>query len=291
MGLMASLIVSTAAIAQVPVTDLYLFQMTRDDTSRWHIHSPSYLSAFNPDGYTNQPEFVSDTMLFVSVRKAGDKQNDIYALDLDALSVTRLTNTPENEFSPLLRPDGATFSCVRQAAGEEVDQQVFIYPLDRSDNGYSALPDLRTVGYHCWLDADAVALFLVGDPVQLALANALTNTHRIYLSDIGRCLRRTADGKLAYVHKYSDAYWYLKVLDPETRRSEILTATLPGQEDFAIGPDGTYVMGAGSKLYTFHPATDSTWREVFDLGVFGVQRITRLAVNDSWRVALVSAHE
>ncbi|MDX1408872.1 MAG: hypothetical protein R3330_12080, partial [Saprospiraceae bacterium] len=206
------------AIAQVPVTDLYLFQLVQDDTSRWHVHSPQFLSGFNLQGYTNQPEFMSDTVLYVSVRKSAAEQNDIYALDLDQLTVSQVISSPESEFSPLRRPDGETFSCIRQVHGDTMDQQVFIYPLDRSYNGYPAMSNLKTVGYHCWLNNDALALFLVGDPVQLSLANVKERTHRIYATDIGRCLRRTANGELAYVHKYSTSFWYLKVLDTSTQR-------------------------------------------------------------------------
>ena len=277
--------------AQVPQTDLFLFQLVRDDTSKWHVHSPQYLSAFNADGYTNQPEFISDDILYMSVRKRDAQQNDIYTLDLDAHSVMQVTETAESEFSPLLRPDGETFSCVRQVHGDSVDQQLFIYPLDRSDNGYGAFTALKTIGYHCWLTEERVALFLVGDPIRLAIANPRADSYQIYASNIGRSLRKTADGHLAYIHKYSDDYWYLKTLDPDSRRSEIVGESLKGQEDFVIGPEGEYFMGSGGVLYVLDPARNNTWTPVFDLGLFGVQKITRLALNDRLQLAVVSVRD
>ena len=277
--------------AQVPVTDLYLFQLTQDDTSQWHAHSPKYLRGFNVGGYTNQPEFMTDDMLYVSVKKPQMQQNDIYSLDIRSGHLEEITSTEESEFSPTKMPDGISFSCVRQVHGEEVDQQLYVYPIDRSLNGESAFSDIRNIGYHCWLEDEMVGLFLVNAPSRLALANAKTGTHKILASKIGRCLRKTPDGQLAYVHKYTDEFWYLKTLEPGSTDTDILTKTLPECEDFAISSEGYYFMGKGSVLYSLNPAKGEEWFPVADLGIFGVRKITRLAINSRNQLAVVSLHE
>lgn len=274
--------------AQVPVTDLYLFQLTEDDTSRWHAHSPKYLSGFNEEGYTNQPAFMTDDVLYVSVKKPEMQQNDIFSLDLSSGHIDEVTSTEVSEFSPTKMPDGVSFSCVRQVHGEEVDQQLYQYPFDRSLNGKSAFADIKNVGYHCWLGDDDVAMFLVHDPAQLALANMASGAHKVLASKIGRCLRKTPDGRLAYVHKYTDEFWYLKVMNPQNGDTEILTQTLPECEDFVIGPEGNYFMGKGSILYYLDTKGEKEWRPVADLAIFGIKKITRLAINSRLQLAVVS---
>ena len=46
---------------------------------------------------------------------------------------------------------------------EDGNQQLWSFPLDRSDNGLPVFPQLLNVGYHCWLSDTLVAFFIVGD--------------------------------------------------------------------------------------------------------------------------------
>jgi hypothetical protein len=279
---------ASTGTAQIPESNLYVFQLTMDDTARWHIHSPQFVSSWNPNGYTNQPEWIDDSNLLVSARRTGTDQNDIYHLNLATHLLKRCTDTPEHEFSPLLTPDKRTFSVVRQVSATPIDQQVYRFPLDLSGAGRPVFPGILNVGYHCWLTQDALALFLVDDPPKLAFIGTADTSPRIYSSLIGRCLKRTGTGELAYVHKYSDTFWYLKNLDIETKRSEILIETLPGQEDFAISPSGLYFMGSGTTLYVFDPERKHVrWVPVFDLSLFGLQHITRLAISADHKIAIV----
>jgi outer membrane protein assembly factor BamB len=280
-------------LAQVPVTDLYLFQLTMDAEKIWHAHSPTYLSGFNDKGYTNQPEFITDDVLYVSVRSPHMEQNDIFSLNTKSGKIEQVTSTDESEFSPLKMPDGRSFSCVRQVHGDDMDQQLFSYPIDRSLNGSTLFSDIKNIGYHCWLNDNELALFLVNDPSRLATANVDAGTHKVLASKIGRSLHMTPDGKLAYVHKYTDEFWYLKTMDPKSGDTEIVTQTLPECEDFVISSDGYYFMGQGSELFVLDPRSGEgkAWQKVADLGIFGVEKITRLAMNARGDIAVVSVHE
>jgi hypothetical protein len=288
LSLIIVLICTGFAITQIPGTDLYLFKLTQDDTLHWHIHSPSFLSSWNQGNYTNQPEWLDRNTLLVSAQRSGETQNDIYLLNLKDNLLRKMTSTPESEFSPSLTPDGTHFSVIRQVHGGLVDQQVYQFPLDLTYSGEPVMPLVQNVGYHCWLSAEELALYLVDEPAKLAFATLSEGTPRIYSSSIGRCLRRTASGDLAYVHKYSETFWFLKTMNPETRKSEILIESLYGKEDFAIGPSGDYFMGSGSILYVFRPQQkDARWIPVFDLSVFGLTNITRLAINEDNWIAIV----
>jgi len=285
--LLSVLISMVPAIAQVPSTDLYVFKLTQDDTLRWHIHSPIFISAWNQGNYTNQPEWLDRHTLLVSAQRNGESQKDIYLLDLDGHVVRRLTATPENEFSPLLTPDRQNFSVVRQVHGDVVDQQIVQFPLDPKRRGHEILPGIKNVGYYCWMNADQLALYLVDNPAKLALATPSDGVPQIFSSGVGRCLRRNSSGDLIYVHKYSETFWFLKSLDPVTRTSQILIETLSGKEDFAISSGGSFFMASGSTLYVFDPVKSDQWMPLFDLAVFGLHDITRLAISDDNKIAIV----
>lgn len=283
--------VGALALAQVPETDLYLFQLTEQPAGSIHVHSPEYLSGFNKGGYTNQPCFVTDRELYISVRKKEDNQNDLYAIQIDNRTIRRVTDTPDSEFSPTLFPDRARIGCVRQTTKGPNRQNLVVFPVDQSENGRILLPDVENIGYFCPMDAGIIALFLVEDQSRLAFSDPTTGNTEPRLSNIGRCLRLDPDGNLVYVHKYTDAYWYLKSYDPIQKRSGIITETLPGEEDFCLDKRGRIFMGKGSKLF-MHPGTeDGDWNEISDLSVYGVGNITRLALNGNNQLALISTHE
>ena len=276
--------------AQLPANQLHIVELARDADHNYHVYDPQYLSGFNPGGYTNQPAFLDEHTLLVSVNFPGEAQNDIYRLNLRNQSYRQVTNTEQSEFSPTPSPDGTTFACVRQVLGDVMDQQLMLYPLNQEGRVGPALWNVLNVGYFAWLSAGNVALFLVDDPVKLAIAQRGSDNYRVFASNIGRCLKTTADNRLAYVDKYSEEFWYLKELNADATRSEIVIKTRPGIEDFTLAGDGTYFMGDGSVLYQYHPDHQDGWRKVFDLAVFGVGEISRLAYYEG-KLALVSMEE
>src|SRR5690349_17822283 len=82
--------------ATPPSTDIYLAPL-RQQGGRWLVGAPVNIT--NRPGYDNQPSFTPDSrsVLFTSVR--GDGQADIYRYDRRTRSTSRLTNTPESEYS------------------------------------------------------------------------------------------------------------------------------------------------------------------------------------------------
>ncbi len=285
----------TAVAQKLPQSNIYLFEFKALSDSTYQYTKPAYLTSFNPLGYNNQPYFVSDHELYFTVQLSDDTtQTDIYGVDLKKKTLTQITSTAESEYSAQLIPrvvqdlNGKKtipqFSCLRVEA-DGVTQRIWEFPLNRSNNGRPAIPGINNIGYYAWVGQNGLAAFLVGDPHQMAIVNRISGDSKNITSNIGRCLQRMPKGNMAFVHKLGKN-WVIKHLDPLTNRSYLLTGTLPGSEDFAVIPDGTLLMGNGSKLYKFKKGIDSGWMEVADFSYYGIDHITRLAVWGN-RIAIV----
>src|SRR5256885_6703718 len=69
------------------------------------------LNITNSPGYDNQPSFTPDgrSILFTSIRDGGT-QTDIYRYVVATGTTSRVTHTPESEYSPTVTPDGGHIS-------------------------------------------------------------------------------------------------------------------------------------------------------------------------------------
>jgi hypothetical protein len=277
--------------AQVVTSNIYLFDLKKISDREFKFENPRYLTAFNSSGYNNQPRFFSNNELYITAQHPEDKQVDIYLLDLARKSKYRVTATTESEYSPTMMPDLFNFSAVR--VEKDGSQRLWQFPLDRLADGKPVLKYETKVGYHHWLNSRRIALFLVGDPNKLAIADVSTDQVRTILTNVGRCFQTDPkSGHLAFVHKVTPRNWYIKLINTyeNNTQGETITTTLSGSEDFVILSDGTYLMGNGSKLFKYHPSFDNEkgWREIVDLKFYGIRNITRLAISTDNKLAVVN---
>jgi Tol biopolymer transport system component len=234
----------------------------------------------NNPGYDNQPSFLPDGsgVLFTSNRDS--KQTDIYRYDFGSKSLTQLTRTPESEYSPLVTPDRKTFSVIRVEA--DGTQRLWRFDLDGS-NPRLILENVKPVGYHVWVDATRLALFVLGgqgQPNTLQLADTKTGAAEVIESGIGRSLlMRPGMGTVSYISKPSGGRWVVKELNPATRATATIVETVDNNvsEDVAWHPNGRLLMASGSKLFIWSPANPK-WTELADQTSGGIGRITRLAI-------------
>lgn len=285
--LITFLFVPLFLFAQLPATNVYLFNYRQINDSSMVFYRPQVLTDFNKNGYNNQPSFFGNDELYLSVQTADDTtQTDIYKLSPSEKKKYRVTKTQTPEYSPTLMPDGKHFSVVRVETDGR--QRLWKLPLDRSTNGQPILPAMDKIGYHFWLNDSELALFNVGKTNSFSIANLNTGNNIKLATSVGRCFQKTANGNLAYVFKATESTWIVQEMDLKTKKSTRLIKTLDGAEDFVILNDGTFIMGHGSTLYKFHPAYDIAWLPVADFGYYGIKNITRLAVNQNNRIAIVS---
>lgn len=279
------LALALAAIAipqqQPPATEVFLAPLNLDRLQMVDVTNIS-----NNPGYDNQPSFLPDgsAVLFSSQRDG--KQMDIYRYTIATKTLTQLTHTPEGEYSPLVTPDGRTFSVIRTEA--DGTQRLWRFDLDGT-NPRLVLENIKPVGYHVWIDATHLALFVLGQPATLQIADTTTGTAQIVDSRIGRALQRNPkNGRVTYVVKPEGGdHWMVKEIDPKTREIATLTETPDNNqsEDLAWDPSGMLLMGSGTTLMGWKPG--QAWTRVRDFSNAGISRITRMAIA-AGHIALVA---
>jgi hypothetical protein len=271
---------SPATPSGVPSTDIYLYRV-----SRFLPFGPRLVNITNRRGYDNQPSWDGETILYTSIR---DGQADIYRYENG--QHTRLTTTPESEYSPAITPDGDAISVVR--VERDSTQRLWRFPMD---GGAPAviLEAVKPVGYYAWLDSTTVALFVLGSPNSLQIADTRTGGTRVVTTNIGRSLQRVPESmRASYVHRIGER-WQLETVDPRARANgsfDIDTiAPLPDSADYAVWRSPTELYsGAGSRIYRLR-LPSKRWQQVAELG--GVRRISRLAISPDGRTLAVVADE
>ncbi|HVF27601.1 MAG TPA: hypothetical protein VM943_05130 [Pyrinomonadaceae bacterium] len=270
--------------APPPATEIFIVGVVRH-RGELKMGKPESITPWG--GYNNQPMFLRDGrgLLYASVR--ADRQADIYRYDIIGRSTERLTDTSESEYSPTITPDGRFFSTIRVEA--DGTQRLWKFPL-AGGRAVLVLDRIKPVGYHAWIDADRLVLFVLGTPSTMQFADVRTQESEKIAENIGRSLHRIPrQNRISFVHKMSEQEWVIKAHDLKSRVSIPLIKTLPGSEDYAWTPEGILLMARDAKLFQWDPSRDRDWREVADFSAAGLHRITRIAVSPKGdRVALVT---
>jgi hypothetical protein len=263
--------IATAA----PSTDILLAPL---DTTGGSVRVGAMEPVTQRPGYDNQPAFTpeGDGLLWTSIRGG---QSDVYRHSLggERGAKARLTRTPESEYSPTPRPDGG-LSVVR--VERDGRQRLWHYSA-RGEPIAPLVSGADSVGYHAWLGPDRVALFVLGTPPALHVANVRTGTDTVVASRIGRSLRSVPGASaVSFVRVHRDSTTAIHRLEGNGGlRTRRLTATPgAGTGDFhAWTPGGTLLMATKQALHAWRPP-DAEWRRVASLDEI---EVSRLAVSPS----------
>ena len=144
------------------------------------------------------------------------------------------------------------------------------------------LADINPVGYHAWVDADRLALFVLGQPNSLQLASVKTGKGEVAANGIGRSLHRIPGTRLvSFVHQEASKEFFIKQIDMDSKKIDTLTRVVEGntERDMAWTPDGkTILMSGGTKIYSWTRGATG-WIEVFDVAPHNLGAVSRLAVS------------
>lgn len=269
--------------AQVLGTDIYLVDYKIKDG---RLQFGTLRNLTNRPGYDNQPSFLPHGagLLFTGI--GADGQADIYKCDFADYKITQITRTLESEYSPMMLPDGKHFSVVR--VEKDSSQRLWKFPLAGGAPSL-VLEKVKPVGYHAWLDANTIALFVLGRPNVLQLADVRTGEAKTVSGNIGRSLHKIPlQTAFSFVHKVNEETWIVKSFEPKTRKTKVLINTLPGSEDVAWTPNGILLSGNGTKLYQWDPKGKKEWTELANFAKLDLKNITRIAVSPKGdRLAIV----
>jgi dipeptidyl aminopeptidase/acylaminoacyl peptidase len=274
------LILALPAQAQdVPSTDIWLMRLANGPAQ-------PLVNLTDRPGYDNQPAFTPDgkALLYTAMDSTG--QTDIYRIDLGAQTRMRLTHTAESEYSATPMPSGG-FSVIRVEG--DGTQRLWRFADDGTTPSL-LLTDIKPVGYHAWGDTSTLALFVLGDPPTLLVADRTPGRADTLAWNIGRSLHKVPGTHAgSFVQKSETDPWRIQQLDLGTRAITTLAETQPGREDYAWLPDGSLLMSDGTALYGW-PAGAENWKLIADLSGAGFSDITRLAISpDGAWLALVAA--
>jgi WD40-like Beta Propeller Repeat len=258
-----------------PSTDIYLAPLSMQ-SGRLVIGTP--VNVTNRPGYDNQPAFTPDSrsMLFTSIHDDG--QSDIYRLDVATKAITRVTSTPESEYSATMMPGGTRFSVIR--VERDSTQRLWSFALDGSDPRV-VIEALKPVGYHAWIDANNLALFVLGSPNALVHTDLRTSKSDTLARRIGRSLAPLPDGGGFSFVRQDSVPMLVSAKWPGFVTKDLVPLPVGSQDIVWLTPN-VVLAGLGSRVLAW-TLGGAGWGSVVDFQSFGLTTISRLAVSPDRR--------
>ncbi len=277
MKLFSSIVLFVAGFLSLaqPNTEIYVFDL-EGDTANFSISNPVNIS--NNDGYDNQPAFWPDGKSVIYARTV-DGQTEIARYFLETKETKLISNTKQgSEYSPAMMPDRRISSIRLDTTGL---QRLYAYELIGTVK--ELVPEL-VIGYHAWVEGWKIAAFVLGDPATLQLIDTKSGEAEVVYEKIGRSLHKVPNHNwFSFVDKSKDV-WAVKAMDPSDKTVIYLTNTLEGSEDYCWTPQGSMVMGKGTKLFHW----ERNWAEFADLKDYDLGTVSRVAVSrDGDKLAVV----
>ena len=269
-------ILAGSVAGQVPSSDIFLAPMTRIRDS---IVIGKVTNITHRPGYDNQPGFLADSRGVLYTVIGADAQADIWRYDITSKRTTRVTATPESEYSATVMPGGRRMSVIRVEADSA--QRLWSFDLDGS-NPQLLLTALKPVGYHAWLTASTLATFVLGSPATLHVIESDGSRDEIRARDIGRAVQRIP-GRAAFSYTRRDSAKALWIMSQPTGGGSetMLMPSATDNEYHAWTPDDVLLTVTGGKLVRWNGALDESraWLPVADLTTSGVKNVSRLVVS------------
>lgn len=275
------------ALAQAPSTDIWLVPLELGGGAP-RLGLPLQMTRYQ--GYDNQPAFAPDgrNVFYTSSQYTADGSTNLFDYDIATRQSRHVTTSPESEYSPTPIPGSSDLASVVV----ERDSAQRLWRISRKNGkGQVLLERVKPVGYFAFADERTVAMYLLGTPSALAVADLRTGAVDTIARNIGRSIQKIPDQRaISFVQRGADSSLTIRRLDLGTRAVTDVAPVLAGSQDVAWTPDGRIFMAKGNALYQRRPGTEGDWELVMRFTEPGLQAITRLAVSPKGNyLALVSA--
>lgn len=273
---------AAVAAAQTPVPasnpEIYLAPLARRGDS---IVVGAAENITRRPGYDNQPSFTADGGALLYTAIGADGQADIWRYDIPTRRTTRLTATPESEYSPTPMPGGTRFSVVR--VERDSTQRLWSFAMDGSDPQL-LVASLQPVGYHAWLTPNRLLAYVLGAPSTLHVIDRNGSNDEVRARDVGRALQRIpGQGWYSFTRRDSTkALWITGQPFEGGPLSPLVRA--PDDDEFhAWTPEGALLSATQGTIVRWNGQTgdEGDWLPV--AAISGVKNITRLAVSPDGR--------
>jgi len=276
------LLISSFAFAQ-EATEIYLFDLIESGKS---FTIKNLVNISKQTGYDNQPSFTEDgsSILFTSFR---DGQSDIAIYDIEHDLRNWLTDTPENEFSPMAYPGKKKlFTCIR--ADKEESQKLYIYAY-KGKEPEVLIGDVK-IAYYTWFDKNTLITYELGDMDALYVHNFKLKIKYPVQQNAGRSFLRKPGtvllGFISELHEEPEVY----SMDLKTSKLNYLADALENSMDMAFTTNGNILMAKDNQIYKFRPEEDKDWKNVPIESEIPLKQITRLTISpDGKKIAVVVA--
>ncbi len=270
----------------LPDTEVYLVSLA--DPEAWTAGAVTNVSS--SPGYDNQPSFMRDSRSVLFTSNRDGKQSDIYRYWIADRKLTQLTTTPESEYSATIVPSGNGFSVIQVEADNTQRLWQFSFGVRAGSALQSSvvLSELKPIGYHAWIDADTVMVFVLGQPATLQRASPGSALAEVVTGDIGRSLVSIPNARaVSFTARDENGVWWIKRYDADTREVRALIEAAQAAEGAsephtAWSRDGRLFMASGTKILWWKEGA-ADWAPLGDLAAAPLTNISRLAVSPDGR--------
>lgn len=263
------LCISLVLSAQLPETDLWLFQI-KTEKNQMLLGEGKNITARK--GYDNQPCFTPDNkgILYVSIRD--NMQSDVYNYSISKQLSVQFTKTKISEYSPNYTPDGKFISCV--VVEEDSAQRIWIYHTDGSVIKRFS-DEIDSVGYYSWLSRDTLLYYKLTVPHSLKMHIESTGKDIWLCDNPSRTFKKIKNNIFIYAIKDSVKIQY-RIYNTVIKRSDEYANHQSKSEDFIWNPVFGLVKSEGTQLLRYDEKT-KVWLTLFDFTSYGIKKITRFA--------------
>jgi Tol biopolymer transport system component len=269
--------------AQASDSEVFLFSIEKKD-GKFMLAGGKNIT--NNPGYDNQPSFSLDdhSLLFTSNRNGNNF--DIYEYNLADDKVSPIITSENGEYTAK-ELDKNTITFVREGPGQamtvikydrrtkketaafKVKEPIAYYAFNKNGD---ALVWIRYAFMMHWVNEEKSINKFVADYAQPSVPHLIPKTD-----------------KFSFMQRQPNDELWIKEFDPKTQAIRPIIQSKDGKKDYCWMPDGSLLVGSGTKLFRFDEKTGRDWELLADLGEFGIKEITRLSVSfDGKHLALVS---